>query len=169
MSRIVKENERYLARVKASMDRERNYRAERQREKDEAREARQRDRDEEREARQRDRDEAKEQRNMHRDNQTQRNMKITQSNDRYSDMWIATTGLSVPQIINLILRGGDSGPLVNRLDLRIYNRYKNIPSFPLQYKTPLFPMEVRAWSIKKRAFQPLQIFSFHRKRGLPYL
>ena len=43
-----------------------------------------------------------------------------------------------------------------------------IPLFLLQYKTPLFPMEVRAWSIKKRAFQPSQgsPYVFHRKQRL---
>ena len=89
MSRIARENEKYLARVKASIDREKNYLAERQREREE---------------------------------RNQRNLKIAQSNERYSDLWIATTGLSVPQIINLSLRGGDAGMLLNKLDLRIYNR-----------------------------------------------
>tara|TARA_B110000285_G_C14725937_1_gene424243 strand:+ start:111 stop:509 length:399 start_codon:yes stop_codon:yes gene_type:complete len=52
-------------------------------------------------------------------------MKITQSNDRYSELWIATTGLSVPQVISLALRGGDAGNLLNKLDLRVYNRTSN--------------------------------------------
>jgi hypothetical protein len=115
MSRIARENEKYLARVKASIDREKNYRAERQREREELQMDRQRERDEARELRNADRQLEREERN-------QRNLKIAQSNERYSDLWIATTGLSVPQIINLSLRGGDAGMLLNKLDLRIYNR-----------------------------------------------
>jgi hypothetical protein len=86
------------------MDREKEYRAERQMEREELQMERQGERDE-----------AREERN-------QRNLKIAQSNERYSDLWIATTGLSVPHVINLSLRGGDAGMLLNKLDLRIYNR-----------------------------------------------
>ena len=44
-SRIAKENERYLARVKASMDSEKNHRIERKKERDAASELRQREKD----------------------------------------------------------------------------------------------------------------------------
>ncbi len=108
MSRIAKQNEKYLARVRQSMDREKNYRAERQRERDEAREVRNADR--------------QHQHDMERLQHDERNWKITQSNERYSDLWIATTGISVPLVIDLALRGGDGGMLLNRLDLRVYNR-----------------------------------------------
>ena len=95
MSRIAKQNEKYLERVKASIEREKNYRVERQSEREEWREER-----------------------------NQRNLKIAQSNDRYSDLWIATMGWSVPRVICLSVRGGDAGMLLNKLDLRIYNRSK---------------------------------------------
>jgi hypothetical protein len=115
MSRIAKENEKYIARVKASMDREKNYRIERQKERDATRELWQREKDEARELR-------KDMHNMDKRQRDERNMKITQSNDSYSDLWIATAGLSVPQVISLTLRGGDAGYLLNKLDLRVYNR-----------------------------------------------
>ena len=116
MSKIAKENERYLARVKASMDRERKYHLERQQEREAAKELRQIERNEAREMR-------NDQRNFEKQQRDERNMKITQSNDRYSDFWISTTGLSVPQVISLTLRGGDAGHfLINKLDLRVYNR-----------------------------------------------
>jgi hypothetical protein len=115
MSRIAKENEIYLARVKASMDRERKHQLERQHEREAAKQLRQNERNEARDMRNDQRDFEKQQRE-------ERNMKITQSNERYSDMWIATTGLSVPQVISLTLRGGDAGNLLNRLELRVYNR-----------------------------------------------
>lgn len=115
MSRIAKENERYLARVKASMEGERKHQLERQQEREAAKQLRQNERNEAREMRNDQRDFEKQQRD-------ERNMKITQSNERYSDMWIATTGLSVPQVISLTLRGGDAGHLLNRLELRVYNR-----------------------------------------------
>ena len=115
MSRIARENEKYLARVKASIDREKNYRAERQRERQREREELQIEKDVAREARNADRE-------LEREERKQRNLKIAQSNERYSDLWIATMGLSVPQVINLSLRGGDAGMLLNKLDLRIYNR-----------------------------------------------
>tara|TARA_B110000027_G_C16068593_1_gene277925 strand:- start:225 stop:818 length:594 start_codon:yes stop_codon:yes gene_type:complete len=115
MSRIAKENERYLARVKASMDRERMHQLERQQEREAAKQLRQNERNEAREMR-------NDQRNFEKQQRDERNMKITQSNERYSDMWIATTGLSVSQVISLTLRGGDAGHLLNRLELRVYNR-----------------------------------------------
>jgi len=120
MSRIAKENERYLARVKASMDRERKHQVERQQQRDEAKELRQNERNEAREMR-------NDQRNFERQQRDERNEKIAQSNERYSDMWIATTGLSVPQVISLTLRGGDAGHLLNKLDLRVYNRSSKKP------------------------------------------
>ena len=95
MSRITKKNDKFIARVKASMDHEKKYRHERQQGKSEAKEVR----------------------NMHHE----RNMKISESNDRASELWIATTGISVPQIFSLILHGGDAGMLLNRLELRVYN------------------------------------------------
>lgn len=110
MSRLVKENERYLARVKASIDREKKHHLERQQEREAAKQLRQNERNE-----------AREFRNFEKQQRDERNMKICQSNDRYSDIWIATTGLSVPQIIYLILHGGDTGHLLNKLDLRVYN------------------------------------------------
>jgi len=105
MSRIARQNETYLKRVKASMDRERNHHIERQKEKDATKEAAERYRDEQ-----------KKQRN-------ERINKISQSNDRYAEIWIATTGFSVPQVIHLNRHGGDAGTLLNKLDLRIYNRF----------------------------------------------
>lgn len=119
MSRIAKENERYLARVKASMDRERKHQLERQQEREAAKQMRQNERDEAREMR-------NDQQNFEKQQRDERNMKITQSNERYSDMWIATTGLSVPQVISLT-RGGDAGHLLNKLDLRVYNRSSKKP------------------------------------------
>lgn len=118
MSRIAKENERYLARVKASIDSERKHQLERQQEREAAKQLRQNERNEAREMR-------NDQRNFEKQQRDERNIKITQSNERYSDMWIATTGLSVPQVISLTLRGGDAGHLLNKLDLRVYNRSSN--------------------------------------------
>ena len=120
MSRIAKQNERYLARVKASMDSERKHQLERQQEREAAK------REAAKQLRQNERNEAREmrndQQNFEKQQRDERNIKITQSNERYSDMWIATTGLSVPQVISLTLRGGDAGHLLNKLDLRVYNR-----------------------------------------------
>jgi len=115
MSHIAKENERYLARVKTSMDREKQHHLERQQEREAAKELRQTERNEARELQNYQHDIEKQQRD-------ERNIKLTQSNDRYSDIWIASTGLSVPQIISLTLRGGDAGNLLNKLELRVYNR-----------------------------------------------
>ena len=115
MSRIAQANERYLARVKASMDCEKQHQVERQQEREAAKEVRQIERNEARELR-------NEQRNFEKQQRDERNMKITKLNEGYSDMWIATIGLSLPQVISLILRGGDAGHLLNRLELRVYNR-----------------------------------------------
>lgn len=115
MSRIAKENERYLARVKASMDHEKNHQIERHKERDAARELRKSEKDEAREL-------MNDRHKVDKQQRDERDMKITLSNNRYSDLWIATTGLSVPQVINLALRGGDAGMLLNKLDVRVYNR-----------------------------------------------
>lgn len=107
MSRITKQNEKYLARVRESLAREKDFHEERKRERNEKREMRNSEKQYHREMEQLQRDE--------------RNMKITESNNRYSDLWIATTGISVPQVINLASRGGDAGMLLNKLDLRLYD------------------------------------------------
>lgn len=113
MSRIAKENERYISRVKQSIDREKNFRIQQQRDSDQARHVRQHI---DKNAEQRD----------------ERNMKISQQNSRYSDLWILTTGLAVPQVISLVFRGGDAGMLLNKLDVRVYNQgNKNVEDINL--------------------------------------
>ena len=97
MSRIARQNEKFLARVRESIDFERKCSEDRQQEKVRRELERKQKQDE-------------------------TNRRIAQSNDRYSDLWIATTGISVPQVINVILFGSDGGVLLNRLDIRIYDQ-----------------------------------------------
>ena len=102
MSRITKRNEQYLARVKASMDFERKSREENKRnlsyEKPVTRD------------------------NVDIELAKERNYQIRMKNERYSEIWISTCGLSVPVIINVCIRGGDTSMLLNRLEVKVYDK-----------------------------------------------
>lgn len=104
MSRVTKENERILARYHKSLEAERCAHKER----DEARQVRQQEREMQASMRAFEREE--------------RDRKIIEKNERYADMWIATVGPAVPQMISVLVRGGDLGAVLNAQKIRIYNK-----------------------------------------------
>lgn len=122
MSRITKRNDLYLARVQASMDFERKARQERYDRRNSIENTRIEKRNEMKKAHAAQKEAQKELNFEAREEARARNLKIKASNDRYSEMWIATTGLSIATVLGVVIRGGDTGQLLNRLDIRIYNK-----------------------------------------------
>ena len=120
MSRITKRNDLYLARVQASMDFERKARQERYDRRNYIENTRRRN--EMKEAHAAQKEAQKELSFEAREEARARNLKIRASNDRYSEMWVATTGLSIATVLSVVIRGGDTGQLLNRLDIRVYNK-----------------------------------------------
>ena len=122
MSRITKRNDLYLARVQASMDFERKARQERYERRNSIENTRRERRNEMKEAHAAQKEAQKELSFEAREEARARNLKIKASNDRYSEMWVATTGLSIATVLSVVIRGGDTGQLLNRLDIRVYNK-----------------------------------------------
>ena len=110
MSRITKANDKYLARVHASIQREKNFNQ--QRRATHAADA----------AHENNQQENKREKYQQENNLNDKHRNIAISNDRYSDMWIASIGISVPSTINVITRGGDACILLNKLDMKVYNQ-----------------------------------------------
>lgn len=123
MSRITKQNDAYLARVQASMDFERKVRQERYERKNHFDNRKTERFNNMKQAKNEAHNEAQEELKFEeRERARARNLKIKASNDRYSEMWIATTGVSVATILSVVIRGGDTGHLLNRLEIRAYNK-----------------------------------------------
>lgn len=105
VSKAVRENERYLARAKKSMEAEVNARV--------AREKKEQDR------LQRDADRnAEKQRRL--DEQRYYDESIAQKNYSYAQFWISTVGVGVPAAVHAIRNG--SGFVESNMKLRVYNQ-----------------------------------------------
>ena len=139
MSRITKRNDAYLARVQASMDFERKVRQERYDRRNHFENTKMERRHEMKEAHAAQKEAQKESKFEAREEARARNLKIKASNDRYSEMWIATTGLSVATVLSVVIRGGDTGHLLNRLEIRAYNKStKSVESVNLMSTVKIF-------------------------------
>lgn len=108
VSKAVRENERYLARAKKSMEAEVNARIARQK----AREKKEQDRLQ----RDADRNEEKQRRL---DEQRYYDESIAQKNQSYAQFWISTVGVGVPSAVHVIRNG--SGFVESNMKLRVYN------------------------------------------------
>ena len=101
-SRVTRENERMLARYHKSLQAERAAR--------ESRRLADQQRQQEREMMV----------SMRIADREERDRKIIEKNERYAEMWIATVGLAVPQMISALVRGGDL--VCNAHNVRVYNK-----------------------------------------------
>lgn len=109
VSKAVRENERYLARAKKSMEAEANARIARQKTQEKKEQDRlQRDADRRAEKQQR------------LDEQRYYDESIAQKNHSYAQFWISTVGVGVPAVINAIRNG--SGFVESNMKLRVYNQ-----------------------------------------------
>ena len=95
MPRALKENERRLARYQKSLEVERRVSQERWEEK-------------------------QQQRELTRQRSEHRVQNIKAKNVRYCEVWIASVGCTVPHILDLIVRGGESSTAAP-LDIMVYN------------------------------------------------
>lgn len=109
VSKAIRENMRYLARVKKSMEAEANARIARQKEWEKK----------ERDRLQRDADRRAE--NQQRlDEQRYYDECIAQKNHSYARFWISTVGVGVPAAVHAIRNG--SGFMESNMKLRVYNQ-----------------------------------------------
>ena len=109
MSKAMRENERYLARAKKSMETEANARIARQKAQEKKEQYRlQRDTDQKGEKQQR------------LDEQRRYDESIAQKNYSYARFWISTVGVGVPAAVHAIRNG--SGFMESNMKLRVYNK-----------------------------------------------
>jgi len=109
VSKAVRENEKYLARAKKSMEAEVNARVARQKEQEKK----------EQDRLQRDADRREEnQRRL--DERRYYDESIAQKNQSYAQFWISTVGVGVPAAVHAIRNG--SGFMQSSMKLRVYNQ-----------------------------------------------
>ena len=109
VSKAVRENERYLERVKKSMEAEANARIARQKAQ-EMKEKYRLQRDAERDA----------ERQQRLDDRRFYDESIAQKNKSYAQFWISTVGVGVPATVHAIRNG--SGFVQSNMKLRVYNK-----------------------------------------------